>query len=483
MSGVEAVCDRLRSELLAIFGTDLFAVVTYGSWLFEPDQPLGDLDVHTIVSDRSAMTDERKASYEQMIAAIEADTGIEIDGWVLAKTELDDAEPMDLVAPPVRDGAWPLHRAHWLAGRCRILHGPLPESWVAAPSASQIEDGLRHELAYCVRAAEGSGDQWPAVHSYIIRNCCRILASVADGDPVRSKSESVRWALDNTPLERHASIGAAERVALGTADEADKELVSMSATTFLAWTRKELGWTPRLQIEGITGLPEVSEGDDIAEMICARTDFRHRDVVVIAQKIVSKAEGRVVHAGDEEAKARTVAAETRRVVARRGDITISETHHGFVCANAGVDASNAEAGTLILLPTDPDASAERIRAGIEERTGARVGVVVSDTFGRPWRLGQTDIAIGSAGMAPIDDLRGTTDRLGRELEATMIATVDELAGAAELAMGKAEGVPVVRIRGLWTLGQPGSVRDIIRPPAEDLFPTGIGGEEPSDPTS
>ncbi|MFP5225636.1 MAG: coenzyme F420-0:L-glutamate ligase [Actinomycetota bacterium] len=483
MSIVEDACERLRAEMLAIFGADLFAIVVYGSWIFEPGQPLGDLDVHTILTEPAAMTTERRQRYLDAIAAIEADSGLEIDGWALAGSELDEPEPRSLIEPPAREGSWALHRAHWLAGRCKVLHGPAIAEWVTPPGTDEIESALRNELAFCVRAAGSSPADWPSVNAYIIRNCCRILASVTTGDPVLSKSEAVRWAMQNLPIERHASVAAAERVATGAADAAERELVSMSAGSFLGFTRRELGWTPRLQIEGVSGLPEVREGADLAEMICARTELRHRDVIVVAQKIISKSEGRVVQAADADAKRRAVADETRRVVARRDEIVISETRQGFVCANAGVDASNAEAGTLILLPVDPDASAEKIRQGIRELTGAQVGVIVSDTFGRPWRTGQTDVAIGVAGLAPIDDLRGTIDRSGRELEATMIATADELAGAAELAMGKAEGVPVVRIRGLWTLGDPGSGRDLIRPATEDLFPTGIGGEGPSTPAS
>lgn len=473
----DAAIDAVGGGARSIFGEDLVSVIVYGSWAFEPDAPLGDLDCHLIVQSSAAMTAARREEVRSLAASIERGTGVELDLWCISSEDLTSAAPRDLLAPPNRDHSWALHRAHWIAGRVRVVHGPPIEELVTAPSPEEIADGLRAELAYCVDAAVGR----PAtpVAAYIVRNCARIIASVRLRDPVRSKSESVAWALRNLPDDHHATLVAAEAVALGNAIEAQRRLVDSNAHTFLAWARRELGWTPRLRITGIEGFPEVREGDDLARLIVERMDLQHTDILVIAQKIVSKAEGRVVRANSDDDKARIVEAETRRVVAQRGPVTICETAHGFVCANAGVDASNADPGTLILLPVDPDASAERVRAGIEARTGARVGIIVSDTFGRPWRLGQTDVALGVAGMAAVQDMRGDRDRVGRELEATVIAGADELAGAAELVMGKSEGVPVVRIRGSWTLGAPGSARDLLRDPAEDLFPTGIGGQPSS----
>ena len=207
------------------------------------------------------------------------------------------------------------------------------------------------------------------------------------------------------------------------------------------------------------------------------------DVVVIAHKAVSKAEGRVVDLGDVEPgeRARELAAdedprrlevilrESARIVRTRPPLVIAETPHGFVCASAGVDASNApEAGTVVLLPLDPDASAERLRAGLEARTGRRVAVIVSDSFGRAWRQGTTDVAIGCAGLEPLRDLEGERDATGYELHATVIATADEIAGAAELVRGKLDGIPVVVVRGLDVAGN-GTARALLMPPERDLF--------------
>jgi coenzyme F420-0:L-glutamate ligase/coenzyme F420-1:gamma-L-glutamate ligase len=223
----------------------------------------------------------------------------------------------------------------------------------------------------------------------------------------------------------------------------------------------------------VEGLPEIGRGDDLAGLIAEAADLEDGDVVVVTQKIVSKAEGRLVAVDPDDPLSHkpVVEAESVRVLRRRGDLVISETHHGFVCANAGVDLSNVEEGQAALLPEDPDRSARRIRDGLRARTGHEVAVIVSDTFGRTWRRGVTDVAIGSAGVRPILDLRGTADAFGREMQVTEVALVDELAAAAELVMGKAEGIPVAVIRGVdpaW-LGA-GSVKDdVIRPPAEDLF--------------
>ena len=221
----------------------------------------------------------------------------------------------------------------------------------------------------------------------------------------------------------------------------------------------------------VRGLPEVSPGDDLAEMIAGVAELANGDVVVVTQKVVSKAEGRLVDLESEVGHKPLVEAESVRVLRRRGDLVISETTHGFVCANAGVDLSNVVEGTAALLPVAPDRSARRIRDALRHHIGVEVAVVVSDTFGRPWRRGVTDVAIGCSGLRPVIDLRGTTDALGRELQVTEVAIVDELAGAAELVMGKAEGVPVAVVRGVdpsW-LGEGGVVDDVVRDPSEDLF--------------
>lgn len=228
-----------------------------------------------------------------------------------------------------------------------------------------------------------------------------------------------------------------------------------------------------IEITPVTGLPEITEGDDLGALIAARIEVRDGDVLVVAQKIVSKAEGAMVavDATREAAeRARVVADESVEILARRGDLVISRTRHGFVCAHAGVDASNVPPGTLAILPRDPDGSAAALRARVRALTGAAVGIVISDTFGRPWREGQTNVALGVAGIAALRDHRGQTDTFGRRLEATIIAVADEIAGAAELVMGKADGVPVVLVRGYLDPGPPGTGADLIRPPAEDLFP-------------
>lgn len=228
-----------------------------------------------------------------------------------------------------------------------------------------------------------------------------------------------------------------------------------------------------LAVIPVRGLGEIRPGDDLAGAIAARADLRGGDVVVVTQKVVSKAEGRVVavDTDDPEAKRRLAESEAVRVLRRRGDLVITETRHGFVCANAGVDLSNVAAGQAVLLPEDPDRSARRIRDGLRARCGVEVGIIVSDTFGRVWRRGVTDVAIGCAGVAAVVDLRGTEDATGRPLTATEVCVVDELAAAAELVMGKASGVPVAIIRGVdpaWL--RPSSVvREVVRSAAEDLF--------------
>ena len=229
--------------------------------------------------------------------------------------------------------------------------------------------------------------------------------------------------------------------------------------------------TEGIRILPVRGLPEVSPGDDLAEMIAGVAELANGDVVVVTQKVVSKAEGRLVDLESEVGHKPLVEAESVRVLRRRGDLVISETTHGFVCANAGVDLSNVVEGTAALLPVAPDRSARRIRDALRRHVGVEVAVVVSDTFGRPWRRGVTDVAIGCSGLRPVIDLRGTTDALGRELQVTEVAIVDELAAAAELVMGKAENVPVAVVRGVdpsW-FGEGGVVDDVVRDHSEDLF--------------
>ncbi len=221
---------------------------------------------------------------------------------------------------------------------------------------------------------------------------------------------------------------------------------------------------------GIAGMPEVRLGDDLAALLVdalGSSGLDDRDIIVITQKVVSKAEGRIRAAAEKEAAVR---AESKRVLRRtRGGMFISETHHGFVCANAGVDESNVEEGAVVLLPMDADASARKIRARLRHLTGRDVAIIISDTFGRAWRLGQTDVAIGVAGMDAFIDYRGSLDEQGRELHATRIAAVDELAGAAELVMGKARGICAALIRGAPVTFGRGSASQLVRTPEEDLF--------------
>ncbi|MGW0737880.1 coenzyme F420-0:L-glutamate ligase [Streptomyces sp. NPDC002851] len=236
---------------------------------------------------------------------------------------------------------------------------------------------------------------------------------------------------------------------------------------------------PTYRVWALPGLPEVRAGDDIAKLIAAaEPGLTDGDVVLVTSKIVSKAEDRVLAAADRE---EAIDAETVRVVARRGALRIVENRQGLVMAAAGVDASNTPAGTVLLLPTDPDASARRIREGLRDALGVHVGVIVTDTFGRPWRTGLTDVAIGAAGVRVLDDLRGGTDAYGNPLSATVVATADELAAAGDLVKGKAAGLPVAVVRGL-----PGAVaadppadasedagaRALVRGPADDMFRLG-----------
>jgi coenzyme F420-0:L-glutamate ligase/coenzyme F420-1:gamma-L-glutamate ligase len=223
----------------------------------------------------------------------------------------------------------------------------------------------------------------------------------------------------------------------------------------------------------VAGMPEIHPGDVIAEVIARHAELADGDVVVVTQKIVSKAEGRLVPIDPDDPGAATQAIldESVRVLRRRDQLFITETRHGFVCANSGVDLSNVERGWAALLPLDADRSARRIRDGLRGRTGNDVAVIVSDTFGRPWRHGLTDVAIGCAGIAAILDLRGGVDTNGRELHATEICIADEIAGAAELVMGKASSIPVAIVRGVdpkWL--RESSVRaEIVRNHTDDLF--------------
>ncbi len=243
-----------------------------------------------------------------------------------------------------------------------------------------------------------------------------------------------------------------------------------------------------ISISGVSGLPEITPGANLAELIAAATpDLADGDILVVTSKIISKAEGRVVSADRDDA----IAAETVRVVARRGPTTIAQTRHGLVMAAAGVDSSNTAAGTVVLLPEDPDGSARRLRKSIGDLTGANVGVLITDTMGRPWRNGQTDTAIGAAGVLPLRDHRGQPDSFGNVLEVTVAAVADEIAAAGDLVKGKTDQVPVAIVRGLAELvipatpgsspaapaaGQAGGdgpgAAALIRPAAEDMFRLG-----------
>ena len=227
-----------------------------------------------------------------------------------------------------------------------------------------------------------------------------------------------------------------------------------------------------LSVIPLTGVPEVRPGDDLAailgDAIERAAGLEDGDVVVVAQKAVSKAEGRVEQTDDV---VEAILREARAVRRRRGGLVIAETKHGFVCASAGVDRSNAPGeGWIVLLPEDPDASAAGIRAALGDRFGHQPTVIVSDSFGRAWRQGTTDVAIGVAGMRPLLDLRGEHDARGYELSSTMIAVADELAGAAELVMGKANGVPAAIVRGYAVPPGDGSAAELVMPPERDLFP-------------
>lgn len=225
-------------------------------------------------------------------------------------------------------------------------------------------------------------------------------------------------------------------------------------------------------IRPLTGIPEVRAGDDLAALLGDALEraggLEDDDVLVVAHKVVSKAEGRVER---DPGDGSLVEREARAVRRRRGDLVIAETEHGFVCASAGVDLSNAPGeGWAVLLPRDPDASARQLRDALGARFGVAPAVIVTDSFGRPWRDGTTDVAIGVAGLQPLLDLRGRADARGRPLQATVIAVADELAGAAELVRGKALGIPAALIRGVRLPPGDGSARDLVMPRERDLFP-------------
>ena len=229
-----------------------------------------------------------------------------------------------------------------------------------------------------------------------------------------------------------------------------------------------------LEIHPLVGIGAVRPGEDVAALLVDALDPLRPskgDVLVVTHKIVSKAEGKVVavNGDDDSAKRLLVESEAVSIVRRRGDLIIAETKHGFICANAGIDRSNAEPGTLILLPDDPDRSAHRIRVRVERRFGIDIPVIISDTFGRPWRKGLTDIAIGVSGLEAVVDLKGSLDWTGRELEVTEIAVADELASAADLVMGKASGIPAALVRGYDGPRGDGKGTDLVRPANEDLF--------------
>jgi len=231
-----------------------------------------------------------------------------------------------------------------------------------------------------------------------------------------------------------------------------------------------------LTIHPLAGMPEITRGDDLPALILAAVGraglaIQAGDVLVVTHKIVSKAEGAVaVLTGDEEKAYRTLVLEQAvEVIRRRGDLVIAKTRHGFICANAGVDRSNAAPGTAVLLPRDPDSSAHGIRMAIKAATGIDVPVIISDTFGRAWRRGLTDIAIGISGMAAILDLKGTFDAAGRELHVTEVAVADEIAAAADLVMGKASATPAALARGIEVPAGEGRATDLVRPPEEDMF--------------
>jgi coenzyme F420-0:L-glutamate ligase/coenzyme F420-1:gamma-L-glutamate ligase len=231
-----------------------------------------------------------------------------------------------------------------------------------------------------------------------------------------------------------------------------------------------------LSIVAVRGVGEITEGDDLAAELLGALEgsgdsLLDGDLVAVTSKVVAKSEGRVVALADEDDKAALIESEARRVIRRRGPLRITETRHGFICANSGVDLSNAAPGTAVLLPEDPDRSARRLRGELRRRRGVEVAVIVTDTFGRAWRNGVTDVAIGCAGLRPVLDLRGTADAGGRILEATEVAVADEVAGAVNLVLAKAAGTPFALVRGLDAslFGEGSIVDDVVRRADDDLF--------------
>ena len=229
-----------------------------------------------------------------------------------------------------------------------------------------------------------------------------------------------------------------------------------------------------IRIFPIPGLGEVEPGDDLAGILVAAISdsgetLQDGDVLVVTHMVVSKQEGRIVALPDEDAYRELVEAESVRIVRRRGDLVIAQTSHGFICANAAVDRSNVAPGHALMLPVDPDRSAHRLRILVERTTGSQIAVVITDTFGRPWRRGLVDVAIGVSGLPAILDLRGTFDSHGNELAVTEVAIVDEIAAAADLVMGKASGIPAAVVRGISRLEGDGRAVDLVRPATEDLF--------------
>lgn len=229
----------------------------------------------------------------------------------------------------------------------------------------------------------------------------------------------------------------------------------------------------KIEIIGVEGIPDIHAGDDLVGIILAAIDddglkLVANDIVVVTHKVVSKQEGRIVEIPSQDAYRALVEDESVSILRRRGDLVIARTRHGFICANAAVDRSNVPDGYALLLPIDPDRSAHRIRMLISQATGVDVGVVITDTFGRPWRRGLVDVAIGASGIPAIVDLIGTTDTYGNELNVTQIAVIDEIAAAADLVMGKASSIPVAIVRGL-SLSGDGRAVDLVRSDDEDLF--------------
>lgn len=230
-----------------------------------------------------------------------------------------------------------------------------------------------------------------------------------------------------------------------------------------------------ISIFPVEGIPEAEPGDDVAGLLigglaASRLQPADGDVLVVTHKLVSKAEGRIEEIGDDpEARLRLIEREASAVLRRRDELVITETHHGFVCANAGVDKSNVRPGSAVLLPVAPDRSARRIRARLRQAFGVTVGVIITDTFGRAWRHGLTDVAIGVAGIPAVVDYRGTIDTYGNTLEVTEVALADEMAAAADLVMGKAKGIPAALIRGAEYPAGEGSSADLVRSPDQDMF--------------